>query len=145
MTRLSPASLRARRKNIADRKTVDAYFERFVGFGCRLTPELIARMGASLASGVDQCADDRREMQRRIDENDRKHAAFLATPITAETERRYTALIKRRELYAGACDLAWTRYFEFRDAHPDCMPLSEEDLAYAAQWTSCAVRAAHHG
>jgi hypothetical protein len=142
MPKLSPTALKARRARIAEHKTWEAYFERFGSFPCRLSPDVIARMAASLASGVDQCGEERCETQKRIEKYDREQAAFLARPITAATERKYTALIKQRQLYEGACDLAWARYFEYRDAHPKCAPLGSEDLAYAAQWTSCAVRAA---
>jgi len=72
-------------------------------------------------------------------EYDRKQEEFQATPITAKTERKYTALIKNRKLYEGACELAWEMYFKFRDEHPDCEPLTPDDLAYVGQWTSCAM------
>jgi hypothetical protein len=48
-------------------------------------------------------------------------------------------LIKTQRLYEGACDLSWEQYFEYRDEHPDCTALSQDDLAYAGMWTSCAV------
>ena len=41
-------------------------------------------------------------------------------------EREYTALIKRRQLYEGACELSWAQYFKYRERHPDCTPLSED-------------------
>jgi hypothetical protein len=60
--------------------------------------------------------------------------------FTSKTERKYTNLIQRRKLYEGACKLSWAEYFEFREAHPDCTPLTSDDLAYAGQWTKCATQ-----
>jgi len=52
-----------------------------------------------------------------------------------ETVQKYTALIKNRQLYEGACSLAWLAYFEYRNAYPDeCIPLTNDDLAYGVQW-----------
>jgi hypothetical protein len=53
-----------------------------------------------------------------------------------EMAQEYTALIKQHQLYEGACELPWSRYFDYRDAHPDeCSPLTNDDLAYVWQWT----------
>jgi hypothetical protein len=144
MTKLSPSALRARRAGIAARKTCDAYAERFPDtFAFQLTPDVLRHMDASVKSGIDhpELVEIKRKARENIAAHDRKQAEFLAKPITAEIESRYTALIKGRKLYEGACDLSWARYFEYREEHPECAPLSEEDLAYAGQWTSCAVKA----
>jgi hypothetical protein len=58
-----------------------------------------------------------------------------------EMEQQYTALIQDRQLYEGACELPWSRYFAYRDQHPECTPLTSEDLAYVGQWTSAAASA----
>jgi hypothetical protein len=98
-------------------------------------------MEAALRSGVDapRLIKRRREVEEIGREFDRKQAEFQATPITADTEREYTALIKTRRLYDGACMLAWEMYFKFRDQHSDCEPLTPDDLAYAGMWTACAT------
>jgi hypothetical protein len=65
--------------------------------------------------------------------------APLLAPITPEKERAYTRLIKTRTLYEGACELSWQQYFEYREVHPECEPLSSDDIDYAGWWTACAV------
>jgi hypothetical protein len=92
------------------------------------TPATVSLMASSLKSGVDECASLRRATEERIKRRDEEHAAFLLQPITAETERKYTALIKQRELYEGACNLSWPMYFRFREEHADDVaPLSADD------------------
>jgi Protein of unknown function (DUF3102) len=61
-----------------------------------------------------------------------------AEPFTAKTERKYTRLITQRQLYEGACHLSWPLYFEYRGEHPECEPLTNDDLGYVRQWTSAA-------
>jgi hypothetical protein len=73
----------------------------------------------------------REETQRRADRN-----APLLAPMTPEKEQEYTRLIKSRELYEGACDLSWQEYFAYRGQHPDCAPLSRDELDYANMWTA---------
>jgi hypothetical protein len=65
--------------------------------------------------------------------------APLLAPITADKEREYTRLIQQRELYEGACELSWERYFEYRDEHDECSSLTQDDLDYASMWTTCAL------
>jgi hypothetical protein len=99
-----------------------------------------ALMKGALESGVDdpRLIARKQEIEQNGREFDRKQMEFLATPITADTEREYTALIKQRRLYEGACMLAWEQYFKFRDQHADCEPLTSDDLEYAGHWTACA-------
>jgi hypothetical protein len=144
--KLTPDALEARRKLKADDKTVDNYFKQF-GFVCvYITPDVLRRMEDSLKSGVDDFAELKREKQRQQDEHVRAETlrrealnSPLLAPITAEKEQAYTGLIKRRQLYEGACGLSWAEYFEYRDQHPECDPLTRGDLAYASDWTACAV------
>jgi hypothetical protein len=72
------------------------------------------------------------------EEREREQEEFLAAPITEEQVSHYTSLIKRRKLYEGACDLSWEKYFE--RVRVVGVKLTPEDLEYAAQWTSCAVK-----
>jgi hypothetical protein len=104
-------------------------------------------MAASLASGVDQLADVKREQKEYEKEFDRKHAEFLAQPCTPEMEQKYTRLIKQRRLRDGDCQLSWKQYFKYRDQHPECKPLTSDNIGYAenflgyvGMWTACAVR-----
>jgi hypothetical protein len=62
----------------------------------------------------------------------------LAELSGPEMVREYTKLIKEHKLYHGACELPWSRYFEYRDTHPECTPLTSADIAYVQQWTSAA-------
>ena len=147
--KLSPEKLEARRKRMADNKTYDDYFKQFGALYGVLDRARYNLMAASLASGVDQLADVRREQEEYADKQ-AEHVraktlrratinAPLLAPITPEKERAYMGLIKRRQLYEGACALSWQEYFDFRDAHPDCALLTRGDLAYASDWTACAV------
>jgi hypothetical protein len=122
------------------RKLVDDYGERFGFVSGNQDDWIYPLMKAALKSGVDEpkLVERKREQAEHEAEFDRKQAEFQATPITAETEQEYTGLIKQRRLYEGACMLAWEQYFKFRAQHPDCEPLTPDDLAYAGQWTSCA-------
>jgi hypothetical protein len=58
--------------------------------------------------------------------------------FTPEREREFTQAIKERMLYEGACDLPWAEYFSFRKKN-NCAALTDADLAYAAQYSSCKV------
>src|SRR5882724_320938 len=105
----------------------EAYAERFGGaYGVHLDDNICRLMEAALRSGVDEpeLVQKRREAEEYRVEYERKHAEFLVTPITAETEQEYTGRIKNRKLYDGACELAWEQYFIFRDQHPECEPLT---------------------
>ena len=128
----------------ANNKIDRAYSKRF---GCCTGPqdrEVYRLMDASLQSGIDELAETKarrkREYQESAERREREHEEFLRTPITPEMEREYTAMIKQRTLYEGACELSWEQYFKYRDQHPDCTPLSQDDLAYAGMWTACAVQ-----
>jgi len=142
MAKPTPKQLAERRRRKEAIKTTRDYIERFGTFACELTPATVSLMASSLKSGVDECASLRRATEERIKRLDEEHAAFLLQPIKAETEREYTALIKQRQLYEGACNLSWPMYFQFREEHADdVVPLSADDIAYAGSWTSCAVKA----
>jgi hypothetical protein len=148
--KLSLAALRGRRKRAADSKIDRDYCKQFGPIFGVLDRARYKLKAASLASGVDQLADVRRAQE----EDGRKHAEYvreetlrrealnapLLAPITPEKEQAYTSLVKTRTLYEGACDLSWSEYFEYRDAHPGCDPLTSDDLEYAGMWTACAVR-----
>jgi hypothetical protein len=87
-------------------------------------------------------AEARSEQAKYIAKEKARRAALnapLLAPITPEKEQAYTRLIKTCTLYEGACDLSWSEYFAYRDAHPECEALTKANLAYAGQWTSCAV------
>jgi hypothetical protein len=124
---------------------IDAYGERFGYVNGMYDSQLYRLMEASLLSGVDEpeLVEIKRKLKEHVAEFERKHAEFLATPITAETEQEYTSRIKQRRLYEGACDLSWEQYFKFRDQHPDCEPLTPDDLTYLAMWTPCAAKRPH--
>jgi hypothetical protein len=126
-------------KSRAENRLAIAYGERFGHVYGVQERWFYKAMEAALLSGVDnpRLIKRRRKIEERTAKYDRKQAKFLATPIKAKTEREYTALIKQRRLYEGACELAWARYFEYRDAHHDCEPLTADDLAYAGMWTAC--------
>jgi hypothetical protein len=99
------------------------------------------KMRLSLATGDDQLADAKRKYAEMQAKRQREHEEFLTTPIDAKTEKKYTRLIKRFRLYGGACNLSWKMYFQFREEHADTVePLTDKELAYAAQWTSYAVK-----
>ena len=146
--KLSPAALKARRKSMADSKTHDDYFKQFGALYGVLDRARHNLMAASLASGVDQLAGIRREQQEYADkqaEHVREETLRRATlnepllaPITPEKEQACTDLIKTRQLYEGACGLSWAEYFEYRQHH-GCIQLTRSDLAYAAQYTACAI------
>jgi hypothetical protein len=132
------------KQNLEFKEFAFAYCERFGGdesVNGVMDAQFSHLMKASLLSGVDEpeLVERKRKHKEHLAELDRKHAEFLATPITAETEQEYTGRIKQRRLYEGACDLSWEQYFKYRDQHPDCEPLTPDDLAYAALWTACAV------
>jgi hypothetical protein len=62
-------------------------------------------------------------------------------------EQKYTRLIKQRRLRDGDCQLSWKQYFKYRDQHPECKPLTSDNIGYAenflgyvGMWTACAVR-----
>src|SRR5262245_16998997 len=83
-----------------------------------------------------------RKQQRYAAYNAREtHARLMngASTFTKEREREFTKVIKNRMLYEGACDLPWPEYFAFRNKHKDCERLTDSDLTYAAEWTSCAL------
>jgi ParB-like chromosome segregation protein Spo0J len=136
-------------EHIKKQRRVDNKIDRAYSkhFGYCLGPqdrEVYRLMEASLLSGIDELAETKarreREYKESAERREREHEEFLRTPIDAETECRYTAMIKQRTLYEGACELSWQQYFKYRDQHPDCTPLSQDDLAYAGMWTACAVQ-----
>jgi ParB-like chromosome segregation protein Spo0J len=124
----------------ADSKAYKDYGERFGPLGVFIfDPDNMRLVRDSLASGIDHLAGVKRENEEYAEQHDRDQEEFQRTPITAETEQRYTAMITHRGLYEGACMLAWPMYFKYRDEHPDLPPLTPDDLAYAGMWTSCAT------
>jgi hypothetical protein len=144
--KLSPASLAARRKRMADNKLSDNYSKQFGGFTHVVTRDVLRRMERSLKSGVDDFAEMKRERleaeQQYIREETQRRQelnAPLLAPITPERAKAYTRLITTRTLYEGACDLSWAEYFEYRDENPDLPPLTSDDLEYVGMWTACAV------
>jgi hypothetical protein len=141
--KLAPAQLAGRRQRMTESKTCNDYGEQFglVSF-MSITPDVLRRMEDSLTSGVDDFADFKAEQEREhaeyVREETQRRAdinAPLLAPITPEKEQEYTRLIKSRELYEGACDLSWEEYFTYRGQHPDCTPLSRDELDYASMWT----------
>jgi ParB-like chromosome segregation protein Spo0J len=128
------------KKRRADNKIDRAYSKQFGAIAGVIDRDRINLMAASLASGTDQLADEKRKQKEHHEQREREHEEFLVTPITPEMEHEYTAMIKQRTLYEGACMLAWQMYFKYRDEHPDLPPLSPDDLEYAGMWTACAVR-----
>jgi hypothetical protein len=145
--KLSPASLKARRKSMADHKLYESYSKQFGGFAAiALDRDVLRRMEASLKSGVDDFAGlkqerleaeqeyIREETQRREELN-----ALLLAPITPEKAEAYARMITTRTLYEGACDLSWAEYFQYREEHPDLPPLTSDDLDYAGMRTACAL------
>ena len=127
------------KKSRADNKISNNYQKRFGGATGELDHARLSLMKASLESGIDQLADVKRAQKEYAEQKDREQEEFQRTPITAETEQDYTAMIKHRTLYEGACSLAWPMYFKYREEHPDLPPLTSDDLAYAGMWTSCAL------
>jgi hypothetical protein len=141
MRKLTPKELRARRQREADEKTYEAYSAQFGSDGISFTGREVYRLMAnSLVTGVDKLSAHKRKNLKLRAEHDAEHAEFLEMPITAVIERQYTRMIKRRRLYEGACDLSWPMYFKFREQRASAVePLDAYDLAYAAQWTCCAL------
>jgi hypothetical protein len=127
----------------ATNKLIHAYGKRF-GIVSGVQDRNLCRLyEAALRSGVDEpeLVERKRRHEEEMTEYYRKHAEFLATPITTETEQEYTRLIKQRRLYEGACELSWQQYSIYRDQHPDdCEPLTPDDLEYLALWTPCMVK-----
>jgi hypothetical protein len=68
-------------------------------------------------------------------DSDLQKLAKLSGP---KMERKYTALIKRRELKEGDCELPWADYFDYRDTCSATARLTADDIAYVALWTSAA-------
>jgi hypothetical protein len=67
-TKRSPASLKARRKSIADNKMFNEYCKQFGGIRnlilTPVSPDVLRRMESSLKSGVDDLADMKAELER---------------------------------------------------------------------------------
>jgi ParB/RepB/Spo0J family partition protein len=121
-------------------KTYEAYGKQFGYCYGVLDSARVKLMQSSLTSGVDKLAEVKRLDREYAEKRQRDHEEFLRQPCTPEMEQEYTALIKNRALYEGACELSWAQYFRYRDEHPDCTRLDDDDLIYAGMWTSCAVR-----
>ena len=136
---------KTRAKNAAESEIRRAFLEKFedCNFGGIMHAWVYPAMARSVKSGVldPRLVERDREVKANVEKYDRKQAEFLARPITAQTEARYTGLIKNRQLYEGACELSWPMYFVFRKEHAgEVAPLTADDLAYAGLWTSCAIR-----
>lgn len=148
-------------KSRARNKLFFQYSERFGWkyLNVTLTAAVMKKVEKSLATGIDLFAEVKsktaEQEERERPERERREAKLVKTemarraainkpllaPITDEKEKAYTRLIKDRKLYEGACDLSWPEYFAFREEYVHFIePLTDDDLAYAAQWTSCAVR-----
>jgi phosphotransacetylase len=123
----------------------EAYHAKFPQFkGGRMTPAILRAMAVSLKTGIEQPAlvEQRKEIEANMSRYDANLKREHARPFTPTREKQYTARIKNRELREGDCERPWQNYFAYRDAHPnDVEPLDAVDLAYAGQWTSCAVPA----
>jgi hypothetical protein len=120
----------------------DAYFSKFPAWGGIVTTEVQRAMRVAVKTGIDQpiLIEMREANERNSAAHDAALAAEHAQPFTPDLEKHYTARIKNRELREGDCDRPWQNYFAYRDAHPkDVEPLNATDLAYAGQWTSCAI------
>jgi hypothetical protein len=89
----------------------------------------------------DALEEQRRLLDAKLDDEQHRRLVELAEADPSKMEQKYTDLIKKRSLYEGACSLPWAQYFEYRAAHPDCTPLTPNDLAYTAQWTPLAATA----
>jgi hypothetical protein len=121
-------------------KIYSEYRERFGGIGGMLDPERMRLIGLSLQSGLDHLTEEKQRHKKYAEQYNLGQEQFERTPITATMEHEYTAMIKQRVLYEGACSLAWPMYFQYRDEHPDLPPLTPDDLAYVGMWTSCAIQ-----
>jgi hypothetical protein len=138
----APKKLTARQKRNVDDKTYTDHGKRF-GFvtDTFITPDIIKRMEASLKSGVDELAELKAEQADYVREETARRAALnepLLAPITREKEEALSIIIKTRTLWEGACGLSWQEYFEYRESHCS-VQLTRSDLAYAAQYTACAI------
>jgi hypothetical protein len=145
---MTPAqkAARTRKRNAELDALCAAYFSKFPGWGGRVTPAVLRAMRVAIKTGIDQpiLIDIRKhsaaEYARNSAAYDARLAAEHAAPFTAELERHYTTRIKSRRLIEGDCERPWQNYFGYRAAHPkEVEPLDATDLAYAAQWTSCAI------
>jgi len=109
-----------------------------------LTRDVERAMRSALKTGKDHpvmIAIRERNARNRA-EYDAALAAEHAQPFTPDLEKEYTAKIKNRRIMEGDCERPWQNYFDYRAAHAsDVEPLDATDLAYAGQWTSCAVAA----
>jgi hypothetical protein len=110
------------------------YARQFGFIGVHLTPANVALLRKSLASGQDHLAEERRRQALAAKAYARRLARERAKPFTAEQEQHMTALVKKRRLYHGACQLRWQDYFEFRTTH-ECEPLTGLDKQYLGLWT----------
>jgi hypothetical protein len=120
----------------------EAYFRLFPGFSLIITKEANRAMCRAVATGIDPpfMTKLRKDAARNAAKYEAKLAAEHAQPFTPELEKHYTDRIKNRRLMEGDCMRPWQNYFAYREAHSnDVEPLADEDLAYAGQWTSCAV------
>lgn len=141
---MTPAqkAARTRKRNAEFNALCDAYLSKFPGWGGVMTPAVLRAMRVAIETGIDQpiLIEIRESNARNSAAYDAALAAEHAAPFTAELERHYTARIKSRHLIEGDCDRPWQNYFGYRAAHPkEVEPLDATDLAYAGQWTSCAI------
>lgn len=119
-----------------------AYWGKFGGFSGILTTAIYRAMAVALKTGNDHpvMIERRKENARNAAAYDARLAAEHAQPFTPELEKDFTAIIKDRLLIEGDCDRPWQSYCDYRAAHPkEVEPLNEADLAYAGQWTACAL------
>jgi hypothetical protein len=98
------------------------------------------RVSRRIAVDIVQQIVEAREVEAKLVETKQVEAKHqeLAKLSGPEMEREYTALIQDRQLYEGACELPWSRYFKYRDQHTGSAPLSSDDLRYVGQWTNAA-------
>jgi ParB-like nuclease domain len=136
---LAPILKQRREQQRADNKTSRAYNKKFGPYHGVPNHDLYRLMEASLKSGIDELAETKREHREHSERMEREREESLRQPCTPEMEQKYTALIKKRQLYEGACELSWAQYFKYRDQHPDLSPLDQDDLDYAGMWTPFAM------
>ena len=137
----SPASRAAASRKRS--RLIHEYSLKFGPFSGDLTPAVERALQRALETGVDQplLVRLRKETERSWAEYDAKLAAEHAEPFTVELEKHYTARIKGRRLIEGDCERPWQNYFGYRESHPnDVEPLSDDDLQYVGQWTSCGLK-----
>lgn len=154
---MTPAQKRAytRARNEAERikdfgfsdreqkKLLAAYCKKFEYLGGFIDKEQLLAMKLAVETGEDQpvLVKQREQIKASMAAYDAKIEAEHAQKFTPELEQHYTARIKNHALIEGDCERPWQNYFAYREAHAaEVEPLTDHDMWYVGQWTSCGIK-----